>query len=324
MNLYNYYYIMPYIKLCIRCGSPDHTNKECKNPVTSFGLVVYKNSKYGSPKGRMYPFIKVPCTMHNDHPVANNIVVDSTDNSNNSLLFFLVERKDTVGFLNLVQGSYSETEPYKSKKILKYLSELTCEERIKLQEMPFIDLWNIAGTKKRDYSKAEKKFTNLNISELLNKYPIHYQECDYIMPKGRLKYNETILDCALREFAEESGYSQSDVKIKNIPPYEETFVGMDGKLYKNVFFVAELKNNAHLKVRLGEDPNQSKEVRNMGWFSLPDCKKLLRDYHVKKLEILTSIYSAIIVSKYISIRSTHTPEHKSFIPAVTRSQYSYQ
>ena len=66
----------------------------------------------------------------------------------------------------------------------------------------------------------------------------------------------------------------------------EQFTGTDGKSYRNVFYVGALKERARIWTYLGDDPGQSKEVRNVGWFSLKECTDLMRDYHQEKKAIL--------------------------------------
>jgi 8-oxo-dGTP pyrophosphatase MutT (NUDIX family) len=297
------------IKLCIKCGGEGHTNRSCKEPVTSFGLVVFTRGRPGFQKGRIYSHKHTECPYHEkDHQV-----FECRESCCGEILFLLVERKDTVGFLNLVQGSYPEMEPYKSKKITRYLSELTCEERNALTRWEFEDLWKIAGSDKKDMTKAMAKFKNLDVNNLISNSTCCYREADYLMPKGRLKFAESTRQCAIREFAEETGYNRNDVHLLSIPPYIEEFTGTDGKMYRNVFYVAQLRNHARIHTKLGDDPHQSKEVRNLGWFNIDECLELMRDYHQDKKDILTNVHdriknhvsSCVVASYYGSNPSPH-------------------
>jgi 8-oxo-dGTP pyrophosphatase MutT (NUDIX family) len=235
----------------------------------------------------MYRQPYTECEYHTDRNF------DSVESKPDELLFLLVERKDTVGFLNLIQGAYSDAEPQKSRKLGRYVSELTCEERYKVANWSFDDLWKIAGTNKKNFAKSRDKFHNLNVTQLLANHRCEYQEADYLMPKGRLKTGETVRQCAIREFAEETGYGRTDVILLSAPPYIELFSGIDGKTYRNVFFLAQLRNNAYIRKELGDDPSQSKEVRNVGWFNLGECRKLIRNYHREKINILVKAHRFI-------------------------------
>lgn len=287
------------VRICLKCGSGGHSNATCSGPVTSFGLVIYANPGSGIQSGRLYPRSFTGCNIHG--PGLGLELVERVDamgikqkesevSEVSEVLFLLVERKDTVGFLNIVQGAYSDTSPYRERKLKRYVYELTCGERHKLVSSPFSDLWKIAGSTKRDMKKAERRFDSLNISDLLEKNPCSFEEADFLMPKGRLRRGETVQECAIRESAEETGYNPSDFElIESCPSYEEHFIGTDGKNYRNVFFVAKLKADAKVMTPLGTDPQQSKEVRNVGWFNLYQCRKLIRGYHQRKIDILSDV-----------------------------------
>jgi 8-oxo-dGTP pyrophosphatase MutT (NUDIX family) len=280
-------------KLCIKCGQEGHTNRVCKNPVTSFGLIVHAQAHETPIRGRLYPFTQVDCPQHGEK--AGDVTGSNVRGTeSNRPVFLLVERKDTVGFLNLVQGSYPDVEPFKTRKIARYLQELTCEERLKLRTTPFVDLWKVAGSNKRDAEKACRKFESLQVLDKLASQPCLYQEADYLMPKGRLKYGESPQHCAVREFSEETGYGPQDVTLAPWPPFEERFTGTDGKAYRNVFYLASIRPHAAIRTVLGSDPNQSKEVRNVGWFTLQECFALIRPYHQEKKDILQDVATRVL------------------------------
>lgn len=284
------------VKLCIKCGLEGHTNRTCKGPVTSFGLIVFSKGKKDIEKGRIYPHQVTTCPVHNPEGKESRSKTDlfmPKRSTPDEILFLLVERKDTVGFLNIVQGAYPEIEPYRTKKINRFLGELTCEEREKLTTWAFVKLWEIAGSDKKNVDKAQAKFSNLNIEHLISNSTCHYEEADFLMPKGRLKYGENTRQCALREFSEETGYHRNDVDLLDVPPYTEQFTGTDGKMYRNVFYVARLREDARINTRLGDDPNQTKEVRNIGWFNLEECKQIMRDYHQDKKNILEMVHTSL-------------------------------
>ena len=305
------------VKLCIKCGLEGHTNRACKGPVTSFGLIVFVKGKKNLQKGRIYPHQITLCPIHNkDGNNQNSPLLVRKDSVYNEILFLLVERKDTVGFLNIVQGSYPELEPYKSKKVNRYLSELTCEEREKLVVWDFNRLWKVAGSDKKDMAKAETKFKSLNIQSLIDNSNCLYEEADYLMPKGRLKYGESTKQCALREFSEETGYNKTDVQLLDVAPYSEQFTGTDGKTYRNVFYVARLKEDAEISTRLGDDPNQTKEVRNLGWFNLTECNELIRDYHQDKKDILALVHALLLQNM-----SPYNAESTNFDPKGWNSRW---
>ena len=270
------------MKLCIKCGTEGHTNRNCREPVTSYGVIVYRRAKEGEPKGRLHPFSQMECKRHVNPPNFHQKPCKEGE-----LLFYLVERKDTIGFLNIVQGNYDTVSLQKS------ISALTCEERWKLQHWSFEELWTCAGTKKKDMQRCKYKFEQTVWAEILDQTQCHFREADYLIPKGRLVYHESAMECALREATEESGYAPGSIELLRLRPYEETFTGTDSKLYRNVYFIGRLKDDAKVAVNLGEDAAQSKEVQNMAWLNITECLTLIRDYHENQKAILSHAHKCL-------------------------------
>ena len=74
------------------------------------------------------------------------------------------------------------------------------------------------------------------LDTLINKSETVWEEPEWGFPKGRRNYQENDLTCGLREFEEETGYDKQSVSIiKNLLPFEETFVGSNLKSYKHIY-----------------------------------------------------------------------------------------
>jgi len=295
-------------KICIKCGLEGHTLQKCSKPVTSFGLIVYTSiNDHIVNQGYLYNHdIQYKCAYHDKHKhetkeiysVYSNLI----KNCRKDIIFLLVERKDTIAFINLIQGIYPSllqddggnyliSFQY-NKIVYSLIKELTCEERFKLLNFDYDTLWSIAGTSRRNKIHSYNKFQILKsiLIETFDNIPCTYIHANYIMPKGRLKIGETPKKCAIREFSEESGYSQNHILLDdNFPEFSEEFVGSDNKVYRNVFFVAKLLHNAHIDIPLGLIKEQSKEVRNIGWFSLKDTMSVIRNSSVAQKQMLYDI-----------------------------------
>jgi len=271
-------------KICVRCGIRGHTCKVCDGPVTSFGLIVYSTREIienHTTLGNIYSnTYKYTCDNKHEEAVETYCLYkQKTKDIKDDLVFLLVERKDSIAFISLIQGVYSEDKV----QVEQYVRDLTCEERYTLENLKWDELWGIAGSNKKNKNMLEKKFNNLNIKEYLSNCPCRFRQADYLMPKGRLKFKEDVINGALREFSEETGYEKRDVTICNYPNSVESFTGCNGNTYKNVYFVAKLNAFARIKTPLYELPEQSKEVRNVGWFSINECMNKIKSRDKKKL-----------------------------------------
>jgi ADP-ribose pyrophosphatase YjhB (NUDIX family) len=122
---------------------------------------------------------------------------------------------------------------------------------------------------------------------------IDYSDSQWInneweFPKGRKNYKEKDLDCAKREFQEETGISSTNLQIiNNVMPFEEIFIGSNQKCYKNVYYLGIIDTEVELT------NYQETEVSIMEWKSFNDCIESIRDYNVEKSCVLTNVHNFI-------------------------------
>jgi len=112
-----------------------------------------------------------------------------------------------------------------------------------------------------------------------------YSFLEWGYPKGRKDKNESTLECAMREFYEETNIDITKIIIINeINPIEENLIGTNGIQYRHIYYIAETKENINL-----ENKNNN-EIGNVGFFTYDESQKLLRDYHIEKKQILEQIF----------------------------------
>jgi 8-oxo-dGTP pyrophosphatase MutT (NUDIX family) len=112
-----------------------------------------------------------------------------------------------------------------------------------------------------------------------------WMETEWEFPKGRRNQKEKDLDCALREFEEETGIHQTDIKIvENVLPFEEMFIGSNYKSYKHKYFLAFMDN-------LDNNLNnfQKTEVSKLEWKTVDNCLESIRPYNLEKKELIQNI-----------------------------------
>jgi ADP-ribose pyrophosphatase YjhB (NUDIX family) len=283
--------------ICIRCGEEYHTCKNCTNAITSFGLVVFAKRKNLHQVGKLYESTDTyKCNNKKAHALTPtdskyciyNRFVQNLDDQD--YYFLLVERKDTIAYISLVQGIRNSNE----KLIKDYISELTCYERYKLCNYTWEQLFETTGSYKRNnQEESRQQFDSFDKSFLDDIYCKH-STADYVIPKGKLKIKESTLECAIREFAEESGYSENDIIIRpDLGIWTEEFTANEN-LYKNVYYVAELLSNATIKVPLNMNKEQCREVGNVGWFNIKEAVDIIRETHFQKKGILYSIWNKLM------------------------------
>ena len=104
------------------------------------------------------------------------------------------------------------------------------------------------------------------------------------------------INCAIREFEEETGYSSENLIIlKNVGFIEEIFTGSNAKSYKHKYYICKMD----YKKTLCENNFQKEEIGDLKWFSYSECIVKIRDYNHEKVNILKRVHSLINNNLYI-------------------------
>lgn len=259
---------------CGNCGKLGHTYRKCTDPVTSTGVIAFKeNSDYNLDK------------------------------------VFLVCRKDSIGYSELLRGRY---DIYDKTYIKTMLEVVTQNEVNKIRDLNDfeklrLDLGIDLTSKqyKKEYDEAKLKFNVLkkgikdyNLESILQEIGEFWEEPEWGFPKGRRHLKETDMECAEREFQEETGFKKNDYQLLyNVAPLEEHFIGSNSVRYKHVYYFAKIITDTEPKI----DPrniNQICEVGNVGWFTYNDSLLKIRPYHREKLTVLKKAFSIIRAKKF--------------------------
>jgi len=251
--------------VCGNCREYGHIYRKCKKPITSFGVIAFKK----------------------------NLKSGKTE-------ILLVQRKDTMGFVELIRGKYSAVDQdARQKQLMTLFSEITYSERKALRTQTFDQLWDKlwlnheSNCYKNEYSHAKSKYDMLDIQMYLESTESVYIDTEWGIPKGRLNFNETPRHCAKREFSEETGYLPSDIKEIAHPCLEEEFIGTNHKHYKHVYFIATSEPGIHTPTIDKTNISQIGEIKNVKWFSQDQALANIRSYDTEKKKIITEAFQVI-------------------------------
>ena len=132
---------------------------------------------------------------------------------------------------------------------------------------------------------------DINLEGLVKESNTRWETPEWGFPKGRRNSGENDINCAKREYIEETGHSKNSFEIiQNILPFEEIFTGSNYKSYKHKYYLAVLKKC------VSDDFFQKSEVSDMKWLTLEECIKVIRPYSLEKIEIINKIHK--ILNKY--------------------------
>jgi len=255
---------------CNNCGKHGHNYNQCKLPITSLGAIAFR-------------------------------IRDA------NIEYLMIRRKDTLGFIDFMRGKYALTN---KDYIMNMLKQMTNAEKHKLNTWTFNQIWsdiwgNVSAINqyKTEENSSRNKFNQLklgvqyknksfSLNEMIiecNQYTM-WEEPEWGFPKGRRNQNETDLDCALREFNEETGINRKCIKlIDNLFPFEEIFTGSNYKSYKHRYFITYIDNNKPVCM----DNYEKTEVSKMEWKTYENCMASIRKYNLEKQSMLTKIHNTL-------------------------------
>jgi hypothetical protein len=219
----------------------------------------------------------------------------------------LVQRRNTIGFMEFMRGKY---EVDNHNYIIKLFNMLTFDEKRLLREYDSFDvIRKIIGMGKehrygKEYNESRNKFESLKdhadgnmIHKLLDKSFTRWNSPEWGLPKGRKGGREYDIDCAVREFVEESGIKAKNLIVfRNIKPLEELYTGINGVVYKHIYYLAMLKDTdeARTNIDIVERGGQENfEVGNVKTFGLSECHRIIRPYYISKLNVIKKGFQII-------------------------------
>ena len=243
---------------CNNCNKMGHFFHQCRLPITSYGVIVYRPTACGS----------------------------DTE-------FLMIRRKDSFGYIDFMRGKYQMQNVDKMQQLV---NEMSVDEKNKILSTPFATLWQqLWGDKnaRSDEMASMRKFDyfvrgedGVSLLQLVQNSTTNWKETEWEFPKGRRNCYEKDLECALREFEEETGYSRHDIEIvENISPYEEIFIGSNNKSYKHKYFLAKMQNPKYDII----PKHQPSEVSKTEWKTLENCLESIRTYSLEKKKIIESV-----------------------------------
>jgi 8-oxo-dGTP pyrophosphatase MutT (NUDIX family) len=140
-----------------------------------------------------------------------------------------------------------------------------------------------------------------------------YCETEYGFPKGRRNMNESDLQCARREFEEETGVDASRlVMVPGVKPFEEVFTGSNHVRYRHVYFLAWLRPHPEAEDRVVDlpvdNPVQMKEVRAVAWVDGDAVMARIRDENPERREMFRRVQQmASQLPRAARVTSWHGP-----------------
>jgi len=158
--------------------------------------------------------------------------------------FLLYRRRDTFEYIDFLRGGW-----YSEEQLPQLFSMMTVEERTRIRQYTLPELWDDLWVEHdckiyRDgYSRAKRKYDSVRdkIPDLIDGAVSRVSQPPMGWPKGKKNnIRETPIDCALREFHEETHLLIDRSNLRSDRPYIENFRGGNGKSYRTYYYLASV------------------------------------------------------------------------------------
>jgi 8-oxo-dGTP pyrophosphatase MutT (NUDIX family) len=199
------------MKTCNNCGQFGHIIKNCKEPITSFGIILVKK-----------------------------------ENKNK---YLMQKRKDSIAYLEIIRGKFQLNNINYIQKLIdnctiyereKLINEKTEKIINILKPKDFEIVYDKVYKLKNGFIYDNMKY---NIQYFIQKSNVQLTDCEYSFPKGRKNQNETIINCAIRETYEETGLKKDIDYLLTDIIITETLIGINNREYKYIYFIGYINNN---------------------------------------------------------------------------------
>lgn len=242
---------------------------------------------------------------NNDYTLTSYGVIcfKKIDNENKIVL---VRRKNTIGYVEFLRGKYDVND---ENYILQLFNYMTNDEKKTILDVNDFDrLRHLLGMTKKsniyknEYDRALKKFNilknnkneSLKLENLIKKSESNWDETEWGIPKGRKQHKEVDLNCAIREFIEETNINIKNIKILfNLKPLIEIYKSINGVSYKHIYYFANYVSDNNKLVIDPKNKNQVTEINDIKWLNQEDSINKIRSYYVEKKEIIKSSFKII-------------------------------
>ena len=250
-------YNMERTMYCNNCGERGHLFKSCLSPIISCGIILIDKPQLPTPASK--------------------------------LNMMMVRRKDSMAYTEFLRGKYDIAQ---LEYVRTLLSNMTTPEHGLLLTFPFNELWTRHWGVGRDHQSKEftisrEKFDLLDISNLLVGIK-GYSEPEWGFPKGRRNNRESDIDCALREFSEETNIPRESFVICRNIVLTESFNGTNGVPYKHIYFIALLREPDSIDLQQVMTSSQKREISAIEWKTVKECREHTRPHYIQRNGMLDS------------------------------------
>lgn len=286
--------------VCSNCNGKGHFFKDCKKPILSYGMLAWtlRATTSAGVEGLKAAFANMTDreAIKQDPSAFIEQLRALYRTSQYELQVCLIQRRHTISFEAFVRGKYSN-----ESELDIHRERMTVTERDSIKAGNWDALYDEVMSDKdiryieKEKRKARSMFDAINVQEFFQHTTTSFTEPSWEFPKGRRFVNESDMDCALREFEEETNIPIADVVTYNPESWcVEEFCGTNQKTYRNKYYIGLVHPFTSGPFVDDTNPSQTSEVKNVAWYSLQSAMNVLHSYCVEKKEALQQSHDQLV------------------------------
>ena len=198
---------------------------------------------------------------------------------NGRMQVLMICKRHTYAYSIFVHGRYNSGD---RAGIIKLFNGMTAAEKYDILSLNFTQMWyriwlnNV--NKKTSYFHAKNKFESTFVADggvLLHKLMAKTTNGTLLweLPKGHKKNkNETAINCAVREFYEETLVSKGSYKLWLNASRTQTYVD-DNIKYTNTYFFAYTRHNIEPRIDFSVR-QQIEEISDIAWMDIEEIRRV--------------------------------------------------
>lgn len=216
----------------------------------------------------------------------------------------MIQRRDTLAYIEFIRGKYTPAVVAEAdgggyaaaEDLRKLLEAMTQAEQDRICTHTFEHLWrkmwgDASRSHRTNYDLSQAKFAQVqpHLPALVARYRSRWTEAEWGFPKGRRNIGETDLQCAYREFQEETGLSREKVGlVLNMEPLTEVFFGTDAKHYAHKYYLGMCDEGTEVCHDM-RNPHMRREIGGIQWMKLDIALEKIRPASVEKRQVLLKV-----------------------------------
>lgn len=212
-----------------------------------------------------------------------------TERREDTVKVLLVRRKDSMSYVEFIRGKYKPSDPLYIRSLVR---GMTADEHKKILTMTFYELWTDMWVTKtiqshrQEYDKSHRRFKECvaDVRDYIRTLRDTNVDPEWTFPKGRPQGGERDIDCATREFEEETGIDKSRLRIYPDMKLKEVYTGTNGIVYETHFYIATV-DEASPCIN-PENRHQIEEVSDVAWISPSEIRTKMRSTYLSKEVVL--------------------------------------